>query len=488
MSFKNFDCIVIGAGPAGYAAAIKLSQLGKTVAVIESANKLGGTCLRVGCIPSKALLSASHDFWQAQHTFHKKGIETNGLTLNLRKMMDHKDNIVLDLTRGIQHLFDKNKIVLFQGLAEFVDSRTVMVKNNEGNIETLQAPHVIIATGSKPQTVPNINIDEKYIVSSTGALSLSSVPKHLVIIGAGYIGLELGTVWQRLGAKVTVIEYSENILMQLDPDVRSVLHTALEKKGFVFKFNHKVVGATIHNEDSNNKTKTNNLKESEGKVCLHVLPASANQNDAPELIMCDAVLVAVGRKPATDTLMLNKAGVSCDAKGYIEVSKNYETIVAGVYAIGDCIKGPMLAHKAMDEGVALAEQLAGQAGSVNYGVIPAVIFTQPEIATVGRSEEELKNLKIVYKIGKFPYSANGRARTIDETVGFVKILSDTKTDRVLGCAIVGADAGTMIAQIASIMEFGGTAEDIARTCHAHPTLNEIIKEAAWAAFAKPLHS
>lgn len=481
MESPSFDCLVIGAGPAGYVTAIRLSQLGKKVAVIEKSDTLGGTCLNVGCIPSKALLDASYKYHQAAHEFENIGVNCSGIELDVAKMLSHKNRVVSDLTKGIDHLFKKNKITHIQGCAHFKDQKTVEVIGGDGKIQTFSAPTIIIAVGSVPQTLETIPLNDIDIVNSTGALEFKQVPRHLVVIGGGYIGLELGSVWCRLGAKVTVVEYADTILGQMDDDVRQILKTSLEKMGMVFKLGHSVVGVMPH-------AKTEKDAES-GHIRLHVKPKNEKEDaNIPDLITCDAVLVAAGRKPATASLKLEAAGIAVDQRNVIQVNDRFETSVSGIYAIGDCVRGPMLAHKAMDEGVALAEMLCGQAGFVNYNIIPAVIFTHPEVATVGMTEQDLKSKNKTYKIGKFPYSANGRARTVSETNGFVKILTDDVTGRVLGCAIIGAEAGSLIAQVAAIMEFGGTAEDIARTCHAHPTLNEVIREAAWASFAKPLHS
>lgn len=487
MTTSKFDVIVIGAGPAGYVAAVRLSQLGFKVAVVEKNKSLGGTCLNVGCIPSKSLLDSSHKYFEVLNHFETLGIESKEVSLNLNKMMNQKEKVIQDLTKGIEHLFKKNKITHIHGIASFKDAQTLeVVSSLSSEKSTLSAPKIIIATGSVPQTLEALEVDEKEVVTSTGALSFEAVPRHLVIIGGGYIGLELGSVWSRLGSKVTVIEYSDDILMQMDEDVRGALKSSLVKMGMVFKLGYGVVGLNRHQKP----LPTNGLSQEDtsGHLCVHMLPKTADKESAPELITCDAVLVSTGRKPFIDSLNLEGVGIHTEKNGAIKVNQYFETSVKGVFAIGDCIQGPMLAHKAMDEGVALAEQLSGQAGFVNYNIIPAVVFTHPEIATVGKTEASLKQSNISYKVGKFPYSANGRARVIGETTGFVKILMDVTTDKVIGAAIVGADAGALIGQIAAIMEFGGTAEDIARTCHAHPTLNEVVKEAAWAAFNKPIHS
>lgn len=475
MDLSTFDLVVIGAGPGGYVAAIRASQLGMRVAVVDKRKNPGGTCLNVGCIPSKCLLDASHKFWQSKHDFKKIGIETGDIKLNLEQMMKHKEAVVDELTSGITHLFKKNNIHFINGEAQIKTVNEVeIIQNNKS--QTLHAKAIIIATGSSPQELPNIPFDGKHILSSTDTLSFESVPKHLVIIGGGYIGLEMGSVWLRLGSLVTVVEFGDSILAQADEDVRVVLQKTLEKQGMVFKINRNVSGFT--------------KKEKNKELCLQLIDVNApkDNEELPELITCDAVLVAAGRKPATQSLGLNALGISMTDRGFINVNSQYQTNIPTIFAIGDCIQGPMLAHKAMDEGVAVAELLAGQAGNVNYDIIPAVVFTHPEIATVGKTENELKSNDTKYKVSKFPFTANGRAKTIGDTTGFVKILTDLATDRILGCAIVGAEAGSLISQVAAVMEFGGSSEDIARTCHAHPTLNEAIKEAAWGSFDKPIHS
>ncbi|MDP3371675.1 MAG: dihydrolipoyl dehydrogenase [Candidatus Paracaedibacteraceae bacterium] len=474
MDLSTFDLVVIGAGPGGYVSAIRASQLGMRVAIIDKRKNSGGTCLNIGCIPSKCLLDASHKFWQAKNEFKKVGIEIDKIKLNLEQLMNHKNSVVEQLTSGIDHLFKKNKIHFIHGIANILNANQVEVISDDKK-QTLNTKAILIAVGSSPQELEHIPFDGKQIVSSTNALSFKSIPKHLVIIGGGYIGLEMGSVWMRLGSLVTVVEYSNSILAQADEDVRNVLQKTLEKQGMIFKTNRMISGMTHKGKDK--------------ELCLQLInPSIPEDNSAlPELITCDAVLVAAGRKPATESLGLDALGIKTN-RGFISVNNQYQTDVPSIFAIGDCIHGPMLAHKAMDEGVAVAELLAGQVGVVNYNIIPAVIFTHPEIATVGKTENELNTSSIPYKVSKFPFAVNGRAKTIGDTTGFVKIITDPVTNLVIGCAIVGAEAGSLISQVAAIMEFGGSAEDIARTCHAHPTLNEAIKEAAWGSFDKPIHS
>ena len=474
MDLSTFDIVVIGAGPGGYVTAVRASQLGLTVAVVDKNSNPGGTCLNVGCIPSKCLLDASQKYWQAHHQFKDIGIDVGEIRLNLLHMMAHKESVVAELTHGIKHLFKKNNIQLIQGTAKILNAHDVEVTGNDDKKRILHAKSIVIATGSSPQMLPHLPFDGKEIFSSTDALSFDTVPKHLVVVGGGYIGLEMGSVWLRLGSLVTVVEFGDTILAQADDDVRAVLQRSLEKQGMIFKLGRNVVGMT--------------KKEKNKELCLQGLDSNAKEDSMPELITCDAVLVAAGRKPETSALGLDALGISVDARGFIDVNNQYQTTIPSIFAIGDCIKGPMLAHKAMDEGVAVAELLAGQAGNVNYDIIPAVVFTHPEIATVGKTENELTASGYDYKVGKFPFVANGRAKTIGDTTGFVKILTDAKTDHVIGCAIVGAEAGSLISQVAAVMEFGGSAEDIARTCHAHPTLNEAVKEAAWSAFDRAIHS
>ena len=459
----TFDVAIIGTGPGGYVCAIRAAQLGLKVAVVEKRASHGGTCLNVGCIPSKALLHASELYHEAGHSFAKMGIIAEA-TFDLSKMMGFKQEAIEGNTKGIDFLFKKNKVTVFRGTATISGPGRLSVGN-----ETIETRSIVIATGSDVARLKGIDIDEEVIVSSTGALELKAVPQHLAVIGAGVIGLELGSVYARLGSKVTVIEYFDRILPGMDGDVAKNFQRMLQKQGFSFKLSSKVVGA----------------RKAGGKVTLSVEPAAGG---AAEAVEADVVLVAVGRVPYTDGLGLDEAGVKRDAKGCIEVDHRYATNVTGIHAIGDVIKGPMLAHKAEDEGIALAEILAGQAGHVNYGVIPGVVYTNPEVAAVGKTEEELKADGVDYKAGKFLFLANGRAKANQTTDGFVKVLADAKTDRVLGCHIVGPMAGELIHEVAVLMEFGGSAEDLARTCHAHPTLSEAVKEAALAVAGRAIHA
>ncbi len=464
----SFDLIVIGAGPGGYVAAIRAAQLGLKTACVEKRETLGGTCLNVGCIPSKALLNSSHLYEEAAHGLERHGIKTGKVGFDLSVMLANKDKVVGDLTKGIEFLFKKNKVTWLKGKAEIVKAGSVKVTGEGGKAATYAAKSIMIATGSDVARIPGVEIDEKRIVSSTGGLALAAVPKHLVVIGGGVIGLELGSVWRRLGAEVTVIEYLDTILPGMDGEVAKQMTRLLTKQGFKFRLGSKVMTA----------------KSSDKGVALRVAPAKGGDG---EDITCDVVLVAVGRVPYTYGLGLKSAGVEMDERGRIKTDAHFRTNVPGIYAIGDVIIGPMLAHKAEDEGVVCAEIIAGQSGHVNYDAIPGVVYTHPEAAAVGKTEEELKKAGIAYRAGKFPMSANSRARANGDTDGFVKVLADAKTDRVLGVHIVGPDAGTLIAELALAIEFGASAEDIARTCHAHPTLNEAVKEAALAVDGRPIH-
>ncbi len=463
----SYDLIVIGTGPGGYVCAIRAAQLGLKVAVVEKRATHGGTCLNVGCIPSKALLHASEAYAEAGHSFGAMGIKVEP-KLDLPAMLAFKDQGVKGNVDGVAFLLRKHKIDHFHGTGRILGPGKVEVIFINGEKQLVEAKAIAIATGSEVANLPGIAIDEQRIISSTGALSLPEVPKRLVVIGAGYIGLELGSVWSRLGSAVTVVEMLDRVAPGLDGEVAKQLQRALTKQGLAFKLGVKVAGI-----DATGKS----LK-------LTLEPA---QGGKPETLECDVVLVAVGRVPNTQGLGLAEAGVRCDNRGRVIVDAHYATSVPGIYAIGDVIKGPMLAHKAEDEGIALAEILAGQAGHVNYDVIPSVVYTAPEVASVGKTEEELKEAGIAYKVGKFPFTANGRAKVNRTTEGFVKILAEDATDRVLGVHIIGADAGTMIAEAAVLMEFGGSAEDLARICHAHPTLNEAIKEAALAVDNRAIH-
>jgi dihydrolipoamide dehydrogenase len=463
-----YDLIVIGTGPGGYVCAIRAAQLGLKTAVVEKRATFGGTCLNIGCIPSKALLHASELFEEAGHSFAKMGIGVPAPKLDLKAMLAFKDEAVEGNVKGVEFLLKKNKIDAFHGTAQIVAPGKVEVKGASGKSQTLETKSIVIATGSDVARLRGIEIDEKRIVSSTGALSLEKVPGHLLVVGAGVIGLELGSVWRRLGSKVTVVEFLDGVLPGMDGEVRRQAQRLFERQGMTFKLSSKVTAV-----DTSGKT----LKVS-------VEPAKGG---AAETVEADIVLVAIGRVPYTDGLGLKEIGVKLDERERIVTDHYYATSVLGIWAIGDAIAGPMLAHKAEDEGVAVAEILAGQAGHVNYDVIPNVVYTYPEIASVGKTEEELKSTGVAYTTGKFPFTANGRAKANQQTEGFVKILADAKTDRVLGVHIVGADAGNMIAEAAVAMEFGASAEDIARTCHAHPTLPEAVKEAALAVAKRAIH-
>lgn len=466
----SYDVVVIGTGPGGYVAAIKAAQLGLSVAVVEKRNTFGGTCLNVGCIPSKALLHASEVFAEAGHSFDTLGVEISKPKLNLEKMLAHKDATVKSNTSGVEFLFKKNKITPYIGTGKIVAKGKVSVTAEDGTVQEIEAKNIIIATGSDVAGIPGVkvDIDEKVIVSSTGAIAFDKVPGHLVVVGGGVIGLELGSVWARLGAKVTVVEYLDKVLGAMDGEVSKQFQRLLEKQGIVFKLNAKVTGV-----------------EKAGKGAK-VTFEPVKGGDA-ETIDADAVLISTGRRPYTDGLGLAEAGVTIDDRGRVAIDGHWRTNVEGIYAIGDVVQGPMLAHKAEDEGIAVAEIIAGQAGHVNFDVIPSVVYTQPEVASVGKTEEELKAAGVEYKIGKFPFTANGRARAMLHTDGFVKILADKATDRVLGAHILGYNAGEMIHELAVLMEFGGSSEDLARTCHAHPTMSEAVRESALATFAKPIH-
>ncbi|MCB2013005.1 MAG: dihydrolipoyl dehydrogenase [Geminicoccaceae bacterium] len=463
MSEGTYDLVVIGGGPGGYVCAIKAAQLGLKTACIEKRGALGGTCLNVGCMPSKALLHSSHLYHEARHEMAAHGISVGEVTLDLDAMMDNKDKVVEGLTKGIEGLFKKNKVDYVRETGTIIAPGKVKAGDRE-----LTARSIVIATGSESTPLPGVEIDEKRVVSSTGALDLDAVPGHLVVVGAGVIGLELGSVWGRLGSEVTVVEFLDHITPGMDAEVAKNLQRILTKQGMTFRLSTKV--AAIDNSGE--------------RLKVSLEPAAGG--DA-ETLECDTVLVAIGRRPYTEGLGLDNVGIATDRRGMIEVGDHFETSVEGIHAIGDVVRGPMLAHKAEEEGVAVAELLAGQKPHVNYDAIPGVIYTAPEVASVGRTEEQLKEAGIEYRVGKFPFLANSRARATGQTDGFVKLLVDASTDRVLGCHIIGADAGTVIGEVVLAMEYGASSEDIARTCHAHPTLEESVKEAALAAFAKPIH-
>ncbi|PWC50788.1 dihydrolipoamide dehydrogenase [Azospirillum sp. TSA6c] len=464
MAESTFDVVVIGGGPGGDVCAIRAAQLGFKVACVEKRGTLGGTCLNVGCIPSKALLAASEKFEEAAHGLAKFGIKVGGVELDLPGMQAHKDKVVKDNVTGIEFLFKKNKIAWLKGAGKITAANTVEVEG-VGAITASKA--IVIATGSDVTPLPGIAIDEKRVVSSTGALSLPEVPKHLVVIGGGVIGLELGSVWGRLGAKVTVVEYLDRVLPTMDNELSKQAQRIFAKQGMDFKLSTKVTGASV--------TGTG--------VTLTVEPAAGG---AAQTIEADTVLVAIGRRPYTEGLGLETVGVELD-RGRVKIDHHFQTNVPGIYAIGDVVEGPMLAHKAEEEGVALAEQLAGQKSHVNHDLVPGVVYTWPEVAAVGKTEEQLKAAGVAYKAGKFPFTANGRARAGGNTDGFVKILSDAATDQVLGVHMIGPNVSEMIGELVLAMEFSASAEDVARTCHAHPTLSEAVKEAALAVDGRPLH-
>ena len=465
---ETFDVVIIGGGPGGYVCAIRSAQLGFKTACIESRATLGGTCLNVGCIPSKSLLNLSENFSKAKNNFSSVGIEIGELTLNLSKMMKTKEKSVTVLTKGIEFLFKKNKVTHIKGQASFKSNNEIIVQEKNSQ-KIYKANRIIISTGSMPTSLPGIKIDEKIIVSSTGALSFNKVPKELVIIGGGYIGLEMGSVWKRLGSNVTVIEFLDHIASGIDKDMSSEFLKILKKQEINFKLNSKVIRVNV-------------IKD---KAVVNYISKETSER---KKIEADKVLVAVGRKPYTEGLNLKKVSVKSDNQGRIQVDNKFQTSVKNIYAIGDVIRGPMLAHKAEEEGIAVAEIIAGQSGHVNYNMIPMAIYTSPEVASVGKTEQQLIEKNIKYKIGKFPFMANPRAKVINETEGFVKILAEEKTDKVLGVHIIGPHAGDMIAEMVLAMEFGASSEDLARTCHAHPTYSEAIKEAALAVDKRPIHS
>ena len=464
---EKFDVTIIGGGPAGYVCAIRLSQLGFKTLCIESRESLGGTCLNIGCIPSKSLLNLSEKYQNAKN-FNKIGIEVGEVKLNLEKMMKNKDKAVSILTKGVEFLFKKNKVSYFKGTGRIKSKDQVLVIDNNNNQKIIDTKKIIISTGSEATTLPGIEFDEEKIISSTGALSLSSVPKKMVVVGGGYIGLEMGSVWSRLGSNVQIVEFLDHIASGMDKEVSNEFMKLLEKQGMKF----------------NLKTKVESITKSSNGIIVNVLDSEGKKNN----INCDVVLISVGRKSFTKNLNLEEVGIKLDEKGRVKVNNNFQTNIPNIYAIGDVIRGPMLAHKAEEEGIAVAELIAGQSGHVNYGIIPSVIYTFPEVASVGKTEEQLKRDNQNYKVGKFPFMANSRAKAINEPEGFVKILADDKTDKVLGVHMIGPHVGEMIAEMAIAMEFGASSEYIARTCHAHPTFSEAIKEAALSVDKRPIHS
>ena len=463
----NFEVVVIGGGPAGYVCAIRLSQLGLKTACIESRGSLGGTCLNVGCIPSKSLLNLSEEFHKVQN-LSSKGIEISNVKLNLEKMMKNKDKAVTVLTKGVEFLLKKNKVSYFKGIGSFKSINEILIQEEDNKETLIKTNKIVIATGSAPVSLPGIKFDEKIIISSTGALELEKVPKKMVIVGGGYIGLEMGSVWSRLGSEVHVVEFLDHITPGMDKEISNEFMKILKKQGLKFHMQHKV----------------ETIKKNMNSAKVSTIDKDGNKKD----LECDVVLISVGRKPNTDRLNLEQAGVKLDKKKQIITDKNFKTNIDNIYAIGDVITGPMLAHKAEDEGIAVAENIAGQSGHVNYDTIPGVIYTNPEVASVGKTEEQLKNLDLKYKVGKFSFMANSRAKAIDDTEGFVKILADEITDKVLGAHIIGPHAGELIAEIGVAMEFGASSEDIARTCHAHPTFSEAVKEAALSVDKRAIHS
>jgi len=465
---ETFEVVIIGGGPGGYVCAIRSAQLGFKTACIESRNTLGGTCLNVGCIPSKSLLNLSENFNKAKENFSILGITTGEVTLNLSKMMKAKEKSVAVLTKGIEFLFKKNKVTYIKGKASLRSNNEIVVQENNSQ-KIYKTNNIIISTGSEPTSLPGIKIDEKIIVSSTEALSFDKVPKELVVIGGGYIGLEMGSIWKRLGSNVTVIEFLDHIVPGMDKEISVEFLKILKKQKINFKLNSKVTAVSVVKDKA-------------------VVDYTSNETSVRERIQADKVLVAVGRKPNTGELNLKKMSIKSDNQGRILVNNKFQTSIKNIYAIGDVIKGPMLAHKAEEEGIAVAEIISGQSGHVNYNIIPGVIYTSPEVASVGKTEQQLIKENVKYKIGKFPFMANSRAKVINEIEGFVKILAEEETDKLLGVHIIGSHAGDMIAEMVLAMEFGASSEDIARTCHAHPTYSEAIKEAALAVDKRSIHS
>ncbi len=464
---EKFQAVVIGGGPAGYVCAIRLAQLGLKTACIESRGSLGGTCLNVGCIPSKSLLNLSEEFNKVK-SFSNKGIEVSEVKLNLGKMMKSKDKAVTLLTKGVEFLLKKNKVTYLKGFGSFKSKNEISLKDSENRETIINADKIIIATGSVPYSLPGIEFDEKVILSSTGALKIGKVPKKMIIVGGGYIGLEMGSVWSRLGSEVNVVEFLEDITPGMDKEISREFMKILKKQGIRFHMQQKVEKIT----------------KSDAGATVITADKDGNKNNYE----CDVVLISVGRKPNTEGLNLEAIDVKLDEKNRIKTDKNFKTNQDNIYAIGDVISGPMLAHKAEDEGIAVAENIAGQSGHVNYDTIPSVIYTTPEVASIGKTEEQLIEKKMKYKIGKFSFMANSRAKAIDDAEGFVKILADAKTDKVLGAHLIGPHAGELIAEIGVAMEFGASSEDIARTCHAHPTFSEAVKEAALSVDNRAIHS
>jgi dihydrolipoamide dehydrogenase len=463
----KFQVVVIGGGPGGYVCAIRLAQLGLKTACIESRGSLGGTCLNVGCIPSKSLLNLSEEFHKVKGLANK-GIEVGDVKLNLDKMMKSKDKAVTILTKGVEFLLKKNKVTYFKGHGSFKSKNEILIKDDKNKEIVIKTEKIVVATGSVPISLPGVDIDEKTIVSSTGALKLEKVPKKMVVVGGGYIGLEMGSVWSRLGAEVQVVEFLDHITPGMDKEISSEFMKILKKQGIKFNMQNKV--------------------ETIEKKALKAIVSTVDKNGNKNNFECDVVLISVGRKPNTDGLNLKAIGINLDDKNRIKTDKNFKTNIENIYAIGDVIDGPMLAHKAEDEGIAVAENIAGQSGHVNYDTIPGVVYTAPEVASIGKTEEQLKELNKKYKVGKFSFMANSRAKAIDDAEGFVKILADDQTDKVLGAHIIGPHAGELIAEIGVAMEFGASAEDIARTCHAHPTFSEAVKEAALSVDKRAIHS
>ena len=464
---EKFDVTLIGGGPAGYVCSIRLAQLGLKTACIESRGSLGGTCLNIGCIPSKSLLNLSEEFHKVKGLANK-GIEVGDVKLNLDKMMKSKDKAVTVLTKGVEFLLKKNKVTYFKGHGSFKSKNKILIKDEQNKETIIESEKTVIATGSVPTSLPGIEIDEKIIVSSTGALKLDKVPKKMIIVGGGYIGLEMGSVWSRLGAEVQVVEFLDHITPGMDKEVSSEFMKILKKQGIKFNMQNKV----------------ETIKKNVSGAVVSTIDKDGKKNN----FECDVVLISVGRKPNTEGLNLDILGVQLDERKRIKTDKKFKTNVQNIYAIGDVITGPMLAHKAEDEAIAVAENIVGQSGHVNYDTIPGVIYTTPEVASIGKTEEQLKELNKKYKVGKFSFMANSRAKAIDDAQGFVKILADEETDRVLGAHIIGPHAGELIAEIGVAMEFGASAEDIARTCHAHPTFSEAVKEAALSVDKRAIHS